>query len=226
MLKPATLEFLSQLKDNNNRDWFTEQKPAYQAAKANVEEVVTLIIGGLVTHEPEFANLEAKKSIFRIFRDTRFSNNKAPYKPNMGAWMARGGRKSPFAGYYLHIEPGGNSFLAGGVYRPESKILKAIREGIDYDADSLREIIGSTSFKKQFGDLGGSKVKTSPRGYAKDHPAIDLLRHKDFLMNRNLKDVELSADDFVEKALKVFADMVPLNNYLNLSVREAVEADI
>lgn len=140
--------------------------------------------------------------------------------------MARGGRKSPFAGYYLHIEPGGNSFLAGGVYHPESKILKAIREGIDYDADSLREIIGSSNFKKQFGELGGSKVKTSPRGYAKDHPAIDLLRHKDFLMQRNLIDAELAADDFVENALQVFADMVPLNNYLNLSVREAVEAEI
>lgn len=223
MIQPATVEFLADLKENNDREWFAENKKAYQAAKDNLEEVVAQIILGLVPYEPEFANLEAKKSIFRIFRDARFSKNKAPYKPNMGAWMTRGGRKSPYAGFYLHVEPGGNSFLAGGVYHPESKILKAIREGIDYDAGSLREIIADPIFIKQFGEMEGEKVKTSPKGYSKDHPALDLLRHKSFLMSQNLSDAKLVENDFVEKALKVFHAMIPLNNYLNLSVAEAAE---
>ena len=222
MIQSATLQFLNDLSDNNERDWFKANKKVYDAAKKNIESVVSEVISGLVQYEPDFSSMEAKKAIFRIFRDTRFSNNKAPYKTNMGAWMARGGRKSPFAGFYLHIEPG-KSFLAGGVYNPESKVLKAIREGIDYDAQSLRDIIESKSFKNAFGEMEGAKVKTSPKGYSKDHPDIDLLRHKSYLMSVNLTDEEIMAEDFVSNALSVYANMVPLNNYLNQAIGEVVE---
>ena len=222
MIQSATLQFLNDLSENNEREWFKANKKAYDAAKKNIESVVSEVISGLVQYEPDFGSMEAKKAIFRIFRDTRFSNNKAPYKTNMGAWMARGGRKSPFAGFYLHIQPG-NSFLAGGVYHPESKVLKAIREGIDYDAQSLRDIIESKAFKAQFGEMEGEKVKTSPKGYSKEHPDIDLLRHKSYLMSRNLSDEEIMAEDFVANALAVYADMVPLNTYLNKAIGEIVE---
>ncbi len=222
MIQPSTLQFLLDLADNNNREWFLKNKKTYEAAKKNLESVAGELIAGLVPYEPDFRNLEAKKSIFRIFRDARFSANKAPYKTNMGAWMARGGRKSPFAGFYLHIQPGG-SFLAGGIYRPDSGILKAIREGIDYDAQSLRQIINSEEFVRQFGEMEGDKVKTSPKGYSKDHPAIDLIRHKSFLMTRNLSDDETTSEDFITMALDVYQAMVPLNTYLNKAIMEVVE---
>ncbi len=224
MIHPATLQFLSELSENNTRDWFQANKKDFEAAKKNIESVVSEVIAGLVEYEPEFSNLEAKKAIFRIYRDTRFSKNKAPYKTNMGAWMAKGGRKSPFAGFYFHIQPGG-SFLAGGVYHPEAKVLKGIREGIDYDAQSLRDVIGSDEFMTQFGEMGGDKLKTAPKGYAKDHPDIDLLRHKSFLMSKNLSDDDILAEDFVQKALKVYGAMVPLNTYLNQAIGEVVEPE-
>ncbi len=222
MIQPSTLQFLLDVAENNNRDWFKENKKAYEAAKKNIESVVGELIAGLVPYEPEFVGLEAKKCMFRIFRDARFSANKAPYKTNMGAWMAKGGRKSPFAGFYLHIQPGA-SFIAGGVYQPESKVLNAIREGIDYDAQSLRKIIGNKEFVSQFGELGGDKVKTSPRGYKKDHPDIDLIRHKSFIVSRNVSDDEILAKDFVVKTLEVYQAMVPLNGYLNKAIDEVAE---
>lgn len=222
MIASSTLQFLLDVAENNNRDWFNENRKVYEATKKDIESVVAELIAGMVKHEPEFAGLEAKKSMFRIFRDARFSANKAPYKTNMGAWMARGGRKSPFAGFYLHIQPGA-SFLAGGVYHPESKILKGIREGIDYDAQSLRDIITNKAFVNRFEEMTGDKVKTSPKGYSKDHPAIDLLRHKSFLMSVNVSDEELTHSDFVSNALDIFADMVPLNQYLNRAIAEVVE---
>lgn len=222
MIASSTLQFLLDVAENNNRDWFNENRKVYEAAKKDIESVVAELIAGLVKHEPDFAGLEAKKSMFRIFRDARFSANKAPYKTNMGAWMARGGRKSPFAGFYLHLQPGA-SFLAGGVYHPESKILKGIREGIDYDAQSLRDIITDKTFVNRFGEMEGDKVKTSPKGYSKDHPAIDLLRHKSFLMSVNVSDDEITSSDFVSKALEIYADMVPLNQYLNRAIAEVAE---
>lgn len=222
MIHSSTLQFLVGVAENNNRDWFNENRKSYEAAKKNIESVVSELIGGLVPYEPDFSGLEAKKTMFRIFRDARFSANKDPYKTNMGAWIARGGRKSSYAGFYLHIQPGA-SFLAGGVYRPESKVLKAIREGIDYDAQSLRDIISSEAFVNQFGEMGGDKVKTSPKGYSKDHADIDLLRHKSFLMSKNISDDEITSEDFVQKALEVYKDMVPLNGYLNKAIAEVVD---
>ena len=225
MIHADTLSFLSELADNNTRDWFNENRKRYDAAKKNVTETLDQLLEGLSQMDEGLLGLTAKDCMFRIFRDTRFSKNKAPYKTNLGGWMARDGRKSPFAGYYLHVEPGGKSFLAGGVYHPQGEVLRSIREAIDYDGELMREIIGSKDFKEQFGEMGGSKVKTSPKGYSKDHPDIDLLRHKGFLMSVNVSDEYLTSEDFVSKALEVYHDMTPLNNYLNRAITEVVEPE-
>lgn len=220
MVNASTVSFLRDLSENNDRDWFDANRKRYEAAKKDVAGVINRLLEGMVLFDERLAGLTAKDSMFRIFRDTRFSKNKAPYKNNLGGWMAPSGRKSPFAGYYLHIQPGGQSFLAGGVYHPESQVLKAIREAIDYDGEKMQAIIQSAAFKQYFGEMGGETLKTSPKGYDKDHQFIDLLRHKSFLMQSDLSDADLVAEDFVERTLDVFKQMLPLNNYLNKAIEE------
>ncbi|MEM0996668.1 MAG: DUF2461 domain-containing protein [Bacteroidota bacterium] len=218
MLNATTLEFLGELAENNHRPWFEDNKKRYQAAKKDIATLVDNLIVRLIDIEPELEGLEAKNCVFRIFRDVRFSKNKAPYKTNLGAWIARGGRKSIYAGYYLHVEPGEKSFLAGGSYMPPSDVLKAIREAIDYDPDSLRSVIQAPDFKDAFGELGGDKLKTAPRDYAKDHPAIDLLRHKSFVVNHPIGDAQLLDGGFLDHAIQVYSTLKPLNDYLNLGI--------
>lgn len=223
MLHSDTLSFLRDLAEHNTRDWFNENRSRYDAAKQNISDVLDQLLEGLGQMDEGLLGVTAKESMFRIFRDTRFSKNKAPYKTNMGGWMTQGGRKAPYAGYYLHVEADGKSFLAGGVYHPQGNILKAIREAIDYDGEEMQKIITSKAFKDHFGEMGGSKVKTTPRGYKKDHPHIDLLRHKDFLMDVQVDDKTLTSEGFVDHALSVFKQMVPLNNYLNKAITEIAE---
>lgn len=223
MIHSETLSFLRDLADNNQRDWFNEHRKRYEAAKENITEVIDRLLEGLVQVDEGLEGVSAKQSMFRIFRDARFSKNKDPYKTNLGGWMAPGGRKSPFAGFYLHVQPDGKSFLAGGVYRPQSNVLAAIREAIDYDGEEMRKVITAADFKEQFGEMGGDKLKTAPKGYPKDHPHIDLLRHKSFLMDVPLSDADLTSEGFVDHALGIFAHMGPLNNYLNKAIREIEE---
>lgn len=221
MITTATLAFLSDLAANNERTWFESNKKRFEAAKKEVAATVTDLIAGLAVHDGDIAGLEAKDCVFRIFRDVRFSHDKAPYKTNMGAWMARGGRKSVFAGYYFHVEAGGNSFLAGGCYQPEAPVLKAIREDIDYQPENLRAIIEAPEFKKLFGGLEGEVLRSAPKGYEKDHPAIDLLKHKSFVVSRKFSDAELLSPDFVKEAIRTYAAMMPLTQLLNRAIQSA-----
>lgn len=225
MISPNTLSFLTDLKENNHREWFEDNRKRYEGAKKDIKEAVDTLLEQLIEVDEGLKGVNAGKSVFRIFRDVRFSKNKAPYKTNMGAWMAPGGRKSPFAGYYLHIEPGG-SFLAGGVYHPPSNILKSIREGIDYDATTLREILHQNDFKKHFGELKGDKLKTAPKGYPKDHPDIDLLRYKDFIVSKNISDELVVSQQFINNAVEVYRSLFPLNQYLNRSIQEVSEGNL
>lgn len=225
MLNKETLRFLEELTDNNVREWFDENRDRYQTAKADVAQLVEQLIAGITEFDGGLVGTEAKKSMFRIFRDVRFSKNKAPYKTNMGAWMARDGRKSPWAGYYLHIEPGGKSFLAGGCYMPPSPILKGIREAVDYEPEALRAIIADAAFQEKFGELEGAKLKTAPKGYDKELPHIDLLRHKSFVVSQPLSDKMLTSKNFIAHAQEVYQAMLPLNTFLNKAIGEVVEEE-
>ena len=170
-----TLDFLLALQKHNNKPWFDAHRDAYQEAKQRFEEFVDAFIDEFRSIE-DFADLSAKDCLFRINRDVRFSKDKSPYKPNMGASIALGGKHSIRAPYYIHLEPPDKSFLAGGVYMPTPDQLAAIRQAIDRDPEKLKAAITSRPFKKYFGTLSGEKLKTPPRGYASDHPEIELLK--------------------------------------------------
>ncbi len=212
MIAPATLQFLTELKVNNNRDWFNDNKSRYQDAQKNLEAVVAQIIEGL--EDEELTDIKPKSCLFRIYRDVRFSKDKSPYKTNMGAHIVKGGKKSGNAGYYMHIQPG-ELFFGGGMYGPPSKVLAKIRQEIDYNPDSFKKIIFSEEFKAHFGELEGSKLKTAPKGYPKDHPEIALLRFKDFLATKRLDDTVATSSDYVPLAIATFKAMKPLNDFLN-----------
>jgi uncharacterized protein (TIGR02453 family) len=221
MLQQSTLDFLNGLRSNNEREWFEANRKQYEAAKKDVEGLVNKLLGGMVAIDPTLQGLEAKHVMFRIFKDVRFSKDKSPYKTNMGAWMAGGGKNTMNAGFYIHIEPDGKSFLAGGSYMPPSNVLKAIREAIDYDHEGLREILKAPKFVKLFGGLEGETVRTAPKGYDKDHPAIDLLKHKSLVVSHKLSDKDLTAANLVQKALDVYREIQPLNSFLNRAIAEA-----
>lgn len=217
MLQPGTLQFLSKLKKNNNRDWFLANKKHYEAAKKDFLNTVQELISGIAAFDKRIAGLEAKNCIFRINRDLRFSNDKSPYKTNMGANMSPGGRKSPAAGYYFHIEPGG-SFIAGGMFMPQPDKLKAVREDILYEPEKFKAIINNKNFKKHFPKLWDEdKLKTAPKGFDKEHPDIDLAKYKSYIVVKNISDKEITEKSFVKNILQAYKELKTLNDFLNKS---------
>lgn len=214
MIQPATLDFLSELKIHNTKEWFDEHRHLYDEAKRNFIQVVDNALQEIVQIDPDIVEIEAKKYMFRINRDIRFSKDKSPYKTHLGAFISKGGRSSDYAGYYFHLEPGA-SMLAGGTYMPSSPMLKKIRQHIDFNAPELREILANEEFKTFFGEMHGEKLKTAPKGYPKDHPDIDLLRFKGFIAYKEIhnKD-ELMGElpDLMKKAIRL---LHPFNKFLN-----------
>lgn len=210
----ATFKFLKQLAKNNSKEWFDVNRKTYEACKAEFETVVKSIIDKSSAFDKGLAGLEAKKCLFRINRDIRFSKDKSPYKLNMGASMNPGGKKDMGAGYYLHLEPG-KSFLAGGCYMPPPEVLANIRQEIDYNGKDFKKILAAKDFKTYFKDLSEEeKLKTAPKGYPKDHPDLSLLQHKHFIVVHNIKDEQIMDKNFPAYAAKVFKTMYPLNTFL------------
>lgn len=218
MLEKGTLEFLKKLKRNNNKEWFHAHRTEYEAALANFTELVGDLIGGITRFDSGLRNLKPKDTLFRIFRDVRFARDKSPYKHNLGANMAPGGRKSKLAGYYIHVEPGGKSMIAGGMYMPATPELTAVRQKIAARPEEFRKIISAAGFKKRFGELQGETLKTVPRGFDRDHPDGDLLRYKGYVVWHQISDTEILAKDLVKKALDSYRALYPLNVYLNRAI--------
>jgi uncharacterized protein (TIGR02453 family) len=210
-----TIDFLKKIKSNNNKEWFETNKEKYLVAKAEFELVVDKLIKEVSKFDKQISSdLKGKDCTFRIYKDVRFSKDKIPYKSNMGASINPGGKKSLIAGYYLHVEPGA-SFLAGGVYMPEPEMLQAIRQEIDYNSAPLLKILKSTSFKKYFNGLDeDGKLKTAPKGFEKDHPLLELLKNKHFIVSYKLSDKQLLDKNFVASVALGFKAMHPLLNYL------------
>jgi len=170
MISNKTFQFLKDLKENNNRDWFNANKPRFEEAKAEFEKFIGGLILRIAKFDPAIGELEPRKSIFRIYRDTRFSKDKSPYKTNLGAHLvAHAEKPHDRAGYYIHLEPG-NTFLAGGAHLPSAPWLKAIRQAIAEKGKEFTKILNDSSFKKYFGEMEGEKLKTTPRDYPADHP--------------------------------------------------------
>jgi TIGR02453 family protein len=212
-------DFLAALKQNNNREWFNANKDSYKAALSDFEGIVAKMIHNVGQFDEHIRHLEPKDCIFRIYKDTRFSKNKDPYKTNMGAYLSRGGRKLRFSGYYLHFEPGG-SFLSGGLYMPESAVLNRVREDVDFYYEELLNIINLPSFKKFYPQIEGDKLKTVPKGYSKDNPAIDLLRHKDLYVSHAVSDEAAQKPTYIDYATEAFRELKPYNDFLNRAIED------
>ncbi len=208
----SILKFIKELTANNNRDWFAENKPRYQGEQQHMIAFADALIAEMNKHD-KIETPNGKKSLFRIYRDTRFSKNKTPYKTHFSGSLTRA-TKLLRGGYYFHIEPGG-SFIAGGFWAPNSPDLKRMREDIAFDDKPLRKIISDPTFVETFGELKGDAVKTAPKGFSREHPAIDLLRHKQFIVTRNFTDKEVKADDFLEKVVISFCNMRPFFDYMS-----------
>ena len=204
--------FLKALKKNNNRDWFHARKDSFQTEQEQLVVFAEALLQQLNTHD-EIETPSGKKSLHRIYRDTRFSADKTPYKTN---WSGNFKRATKYrrGGYYFHIEPG-NSFVAGGFWAPNAADLKRIREDIAFDAAPLRKIINSRSFKTNFEILRGEQVKTAPQGFPKDHESIDLLRYKQFLLIRKFSDKDVLQEQFLKQVNETFKAMRPFFDYMS-----------
>lgn len=211
------LDFLGELKDNNNRDWFQANKERYDASLAFFKREVKRLIDRIALFDEEVAYLKPENCIFRIYRDIRFSYDKTPYKTHFGAYIAKnGGRKSEYAGYYLHIDAEQSS-LAGGAYNPQKELLRLMRREIDANFDELNAIMSSKSFKKYFGKIEPltEPLKKLPVGFSPDSPAADIVKYKHFVVECSVDNLTVVRPDFGEYAAEVFRAMKPYNDFFN-----------
>jgi uncharacterized protein (TIGR02453 family) len=216
---PFIFKFLKDIKAHNDRVWFEKNKARYLQAKEGFEQVVADLLKELSKFDSGLGGLDPKKLPFRIYRDVRFSKDKKPYKTNMGAGFSPNGKLVQEPGYYLHFEPGNNSFIAGGIYMPDAENLSKIRQEIDYNHGQLEKILKKKSFKTLFPSLDDfDKLKTMPKGYPKDHPQIELLKHKSFIVSKNFTDKEVMDKGFVKKAAKYCKEIKPLNDFIRQAI--------
>ena len=215
------LQFLKELKINNNREWFAENKAWYESIKKDFEKLSKDLIIEISKFDEEIKHVDVKDCVFRIYKDTRFSHDKTPYKTHFGVFIASaGGRKSQRGGYYLHLDPDG-CFFGAGVWCPQPDLLKALRQSVYDNIDELNEIRQSASFSKYFTDFfEEGKLKTVPRGFPKDFPDAELLKLKHYLVEYKFDDDFVGSDNFIQRVAEVAKCAHPLNVFLNYTVDE------
>ncbi len=209
----VTLDFLRDLRANNNRTWFEQNRKRYEESKRAYEDFIAELIIAFGQYE-DLGSVSADQCIYRIFRDVRFSPDKTPYKTNVGAVIGKGGRKSDERSYYIQIGPHGESFIAAGLYMPDKDQLDKMRRAIIDDSAAFRKILNKRDFKRYFGGLEGEQLKTAPQGYTKDHPDIDLLRYKQFLVSHPLTEEMVLSDDLVDHTVTAFKLLTPFVTYI------------
>jgi uncharacterized protein (TIGR02453 family) len=211
----VVLSFLRLLAKNNNREWFEKNKSKYLDAKQIFDLCIKSFLNELVKFDNSLTGVDSRKLAFRIYRDVRFSKDKRPYKTNMGAGFSPNGKLVQEPGYYLHIEPGNKSMIAGGIYMPDSANLGKIRQEIDYNAEKLEGILKNKQFKSRLGTFEDSdKLKNVPKGFAKDHPYADWLKLKSYIVVHPLSDKEIMEQGFIKKITVVAKTIMPLNRFL------------
>ena len=213
IIKPSTLSFLSDLAQNNNRDWFAENKSHYTSAHENMIAFVEDLLHTMSAHDA-LSTPSGKKSLYRIYNDVRFSANKAPYKPRFAFGMQRATAERR-GGYYVHLQPR-NNFLACGFFSPNPADLKRIRQDIEQNPATWRKLLGTKEIKQSFGTLTGNQVPTFPKGFPKEHEAIDLIRHKQFILKHSFTDQEVVQEDFLQKINLLFQEVRPFFDYLSI----------
>lgn len=207
------LDFISELKENNNREWFEANKKRYLQVKSRHEDFVQKVLDGIARFDPAYGNLNAKDCVFRIYRDVRFSPNKDPYKTHIGAYLSPGGRKSQKPGFYVHLEPG-NCFAGGGVYMPPPDVLKKIRNEIYFNFDEFKEILEEKNFKKNFSGLYEDKLTRPPKDFDPNHPGIEYLKYKSYFVDKEIPEKVVLSDKFVPTVVETLKVAQPLNKFL------------
>ena len=211
-LPPSVFSFLEDLKENNHREWFQNNKTRYQEQYNYALQFADELLIRMKQIDT-IETISGKKSLFRINKDIRFSKDKSPYKTNIGGALTRA-TKYLRGGYYFHIEPG-NCFLGGGFWAPSPEDLKHIRLQIAADPGPLQQILSSKEFIATFGQLEGEQLKSAPKGFRKDHPAIDLINYKQFLLIKKLTDEEVQSKQYLETVVSTFQAMRPFFNYMS-----------
>lgn len=211
-IQKSTLQFLKNLESNNKRDWFNKNKGKYILAQENMIDFIDALLLKMKKHD-DISDTSGKKSLFRIYKDVRFSKDKSPYSAR---FAFRFGRNTQYkrGGYYVHIKPG-NSFLACGFFSPNPEDLKRIRQDIDINYEEWNSVLLSKKIKTNFGILAGEKVASAPRGYPIHHPAIDLLRHKQFILRHTFTDAEVLSPDFNKQLNQIFKNVRPYFDFMS-----------
>jgi uncharacterized protein (TIGR02453 family) len=211
----TAFSFLTKLKKNNNREWFEKNKGSFLQIKESFEGFIGELLHDLVEFDPSLATQDPKKLVFRIYRDVRFSKDKRPYKTYLSAGISEEGRGTGKPGYYLQLEPGGKSFVCLGLYSPGPEVLAKIRQEIDYNGANLQEFFDSRNFKREFSSFWtGDSLKTAPKGYAKEHPYIEWLKLKSFVLMHPLTDEDVMNPKFRKRLVQVIKVGKPLNDFL------------
>lgn len=216
MIEKTTLQFLTDLKKNNTKEWFEANRKRYEAAKEDINNNTEKLIKSIGKYDADIAELQVKECKFRINRDVRFSKNKAPYKSNISAIFSKGGKKADTAGFYVHIEPGA-AFVAAGYWSPEAKKLASVRQEIDYNLDEWKKILSAKKFKETFTE-GLSKDDTlqrPPKGYDDENPALEFLKLKSFIVTKKLTDTQLMDNNFEKTIVNIFTAVKPFLDFLN-----------
>jgi uncharacterized protein (TIGR02453 family) len=215
-VKTSTFKFLKDLKKNNNKTWFEKNKSGYLDAKDDAEHFVEQLIQGLGKVDADIAPLHAKDTTYRIYRDIRFSSDKTPYMTHMGAFLNKGGKKVPTAGYYFHAQPG-RSMAGGGLWMPMPAELSKVRQEIDYNFGEWTKILGDRKFKKYFPEgLDKEEILSRPpKGYDAENPAIEFLKLKSFVVTRSLTDTGMTSPSILKEVLNTFVSMNAFVNFLN-----------
>lgn len=222
MLQATTIQFLKNLKQNNNKPWFDANRKPYEAARQDFLAFINAVIRQFSSQEPQLAPVQAKDCVFRINRDIRFSKDKSPYKTNFGASINIGGKKSVLAGYYFHLEPG-ESFVGGGLWIPAPEQLARVRQEIDYNFTEFKNIVTSKPFVRAYGGLfveSGQQLTRVPKGYAADNPAAGYLKLKSFIAQAPLPDNEITGKGLIKKVNQSFSALKPVVDFLNVAVSD------
>jgi uncharacterized protein (TIGR02453 family) len=211
----TVLNFIKELTENNNREWFNAHKKNYLESLEIFRGFAGELISGISKFDPSVGNLVAKDTIFRIYKDVRFSKDKLPYKTQFGCWMAKGGRKSTDAGYYFHLEPG-KSFMAAGVWMPPREQLNLIREEIRFNPEPYLKLIQTEEMKTRY-ERGGEedKLKKGPAGFPKDFIHLEEVKYKHYIWSRSYSDDDIQKSHFANEVIEDYKGLYPLVSYLN-----------
>ncbi len=210
-------QFLKELSANNNREWFNEHREFYEKARLEFENILSVVIARIALFDDSVKDVQPKDCTYRIYRDTRFSSDKTPYKNHFGGYINAHGKKSDHCGYYLHIQPGG-SMLAGGSLCLPPKVLKAVRQSIYDNIDEYRSIVEDSAFKQYFPVVGENFLKTAPKGFPKDFQYIDYLKCKEYVCTCLVQDSFFANPDFLEQTEDIFRQFKRFSDFLNYTI--------